>query len=336
MKNVCKIIAVLLFISFFQINLIMAGEDAGKFFGRWALEFEEGIGWLEVRQEKGFLDADLLWRWGSVFPAANVYVVDGKLVVSYISETSFEVENSDPRNHTITSTLVLEGNGKRLVGKMTIPNKDGMGAEVFYVTATKNPPLPPAPDLTNLKFGKTIDLLKNGLEDWRLIEAKAVSGWKVEKGILMNSPVQKDGEPHISYGNLRTNAVFEDFNLKLKVNVPEGSNSGVYLRGIYEVQVMDSYGKNLDSHNMGALYSRITPNESAERKAGRWQEMDITLCDRHLTVILNGKKIVDNQPVEGVTGGAISADESKPGPIFLQGDHGAVSYKDMELTPILR
>jgi hypothetical protein len=174
------------------------------------------------------------------------------------------------------------------------------------------------------------------MEDWRLIETTATNGWKVEKGLLLNDPAQKQGEPHIHYGNLRTKAEFEDFNLKLKVNIPKGSNSGIYLRGIYEVQVMDSYGKDLDNHHMGALYSRITPNQSAEKKAGKWQEMDITLCERHLTVVLNGKKIIDNQPVEGVTGGAITSDESKPGPIFLQGDHGAVSYKDIELKPIIR
>ncbi len=326
--------------SFFALLITIypsrADENFQHFLGRWALEFDEGIGWLEVRQEDGYLDADLLWRWGSVLPVANVYVSEGKLVVTRISNAVFELENGESRTHTLTSVLTLEGKDKHLVGKMVMPKRDGMGAEIFYVTATKNPPLPPAPDLTKLNFGKSIDLLKNGMEDWRLIESNAESGWSVEKNVLTNNPVQKDGQPHIHYGNLRTKAEFEDFNLKLEVNVPEGSNSGIYLRGIYEVQVMDSYGKDLDSHNMGALYSRITPMVSAEKKSGKWQKMDITLCDRHLTVMLNGKKIIDNQPVEGVTGGAITADESKPGPIFLQGDHGKVSYRNMILTPIVR
>ena len=105
----------------------------------------------------------------------------------------------------------------------------------------------------------------------------------------MNDPVQKEGESHRRYGNLRTTDTFEDFNLKIEVNIPAGSNSGVYLRGIYEVQVMDSYGKPLDSHNMGGLYSRITPSVSAEKPAGQWQEMDITLYKRHLTVKLERK-----------------------------------------------
>jgi hypothetical protein len=121
----------------------------------------------------------------------------------------------------------------------------------------------------------------------------------------------------------------------VEVNVPRGSNSGVYLRGIYEVQVMDSYGKALDPHNMGALYSRITPLVSAEKPAGEWQTLEITLYKRYLTVLLNGQTIIENQPVKGVTGGALTSDEFSPGPIYLQGDHGKVSYRKVTLTPIL-
>jgi hypothetical protein len=108
----------------------------------------------------------------------------------------------------------------------------------------------------------------------------------------------------------------------------------VYLRGIYEVQVMDSHGRGLDSHHMGAIYSRITPTVSAEKPAGQWQTMDITLCDRHVTVVLNGTPIIDNQPLLGCTGGALWSDEFRPGPIYLQGDHTAVSYRNIVLTPI--
>lgn len=334
MKKLKSIFCVILFFAL-SSGTLMAQNNPGNFLGRWALSFEEGVGWLEVRQEKGFLDADLLWRWGSVVPVADAYISGDHLVVTRVSNAVFDLPNGQQRTQTETSILTLEGNGNTLVGKMIMPKKDGSGTEVFYVTAKKNPPLPPAPDLSAVKYGKSIDLLEDGMSAWRLIETNASNGWKVEKGELINDPVQKDGQPHISYGNLRTNEVFEDFNLKLKVNVPEGSNSGIYLRGLYEVQVMDSYGKGLDNHHMGALYSRITPNTSAEKKAGKWQDMEITLCDRHLTVLLNGKKIIDNQPVEGITGGALSSDESQPGPLYLQGDHGPVSYKDIVLTPIV-
>jgi hypothetical protein len=336
MKIYLKSLLILFTGLWLNTHTLLAGDEVENYLGRWALTFEEGIGWLEVRQENSFLDADLLWRWGSVMPVADVYIEGGKLVVTRVSNAVFDLGNGEKRTQSITSTLTLEGRGKLLVGKMVMPQKDGKGAEVYYVTAKKNSPLPPAPDLTKVKYGEPIELLKNGMANWRLVEPSSVNGWNIEKGVLMNNPIQKEGQAHINYGNLRTNGEFEDFNLKLSVNVPEGSNSGVYLRGIYEVQVMDSYGKDLDSHNMGALYSRITPNEAAERKAGKWQELDITLCDRHLTVVLNGKKIIDNQPVEGVTGGALTSNEFIPGPIYLQGDHGEVSYKDIVLTPIVR
>ena len=105
---------------------------------------------------------------------------------------------------------------------------------------------------------------------------------------------------------------------------------------MYEIQVLDSYGKPLDSHNMGGLYSRVAPVVSAEKPAGEWQTMEMILCDRHVTVILNGTKIIDNQPAYGPTGGAIIADVFKPGPIYLQGDHGKVSYRNIVLTPIIK
>jgi hypothetical protein len=110
----------------------------------------------------------------------------------------------------------------------------------------------------------------------------------------------------------------------------------VYLRGIYEVQVADSYGKPLDSHNLGAIYSRLKPTVSAEKPPGEWQTLDIMLVDRHVTIVLNGKKIIDNQPLLGCTGGALWSDVTRPGPIYLQGDHTSVEYRNLVLKPVMR
>jgi hypothetical protein len=155
--------------------------------------------------------------------------------------------------------------------------------------------------------------------------------------VLSNRPPPHvAGQPVVRTANLRTELEFEDFNLKLEVNVPKGSNSGVYLRGIYEVQVVDSYQKPLDPHNMGAIYSRITPSVAAEKPAGEWQTLEMTLVDRHATIILNGTTIIDNQPLQGCTGGAMWSDEFRPGPIYLQGDHGAVSYRNITLRPVVK
>jgi len=313
-------------------NVSKAIDSAKPFLGRWALFLPGGAGWLEVKQMDNYLDASLLWFGGSVEPVASVYM-DGETLV--VTRTRNYVR-SDKRTHLASTQFRFSLYADQLVGEQISPEKDGSANRMRF-TGKKIADLPAAPDLTKLVYGKPVKLL-NGkdLSGWKLMEEKKVNGWSVVDGVLVNDPIQKEGAPHVQYGNLCTVDKFEDFNLKLQVNVPAGSNSGVYLRGIYEIQVVDSYGKALDPHNMGALYSRITPSEAAEKAPGVWQEMDITLCNRHVTVILNGKTIIHNQPVLGCTGGAITPDEFIPGPIYLQGDHGKVSYRNIEIKPILK
>jgi len=86
---------------------------------------------------------------------------------------------------------------------------------------------------------------------------------------------------------------------------------------------------------MAAYYGRVTPSVAAERKAGEWQHVSVTLYKRHLTVLLNGKRIIDNAPVTGITGGAIDANEFVPGPIYLQGDHSDADFRNMILKHAL-
>ncbi|MEX2512882.1 MAG: DUF1080 domain-containing protein [Cyclobacteriaceae bacterium] len=312
-------------------NTLSKSRLANPFIGMWGLEIEGGgVGWLHVNEEKGFLDAELLWIGGSVLPVSNVYLADENTLVVTRTNTS---RKSDERSHTITHTLRIEKTGDSLKGTMTGPGRTGEYVSNF--TGSRMPPMPKKPDLSKVTYGKPIALF-NGkdLTGWELINPKQRNGFTAKNGTMVNDPVQPENGEHLSYGNIRTQQEFEDFNLKLEVNVPEGNNSGVYLRGIYEIQVVDSYEKPLDSHNMGALYSRITPSMAAEKPAGEWQSMDLTLVDRHITVILNGKKIIDNQPAWGPTGGAMSADVLAPGPIFLQGDHGKVIYRNIVLTPV--
>jgi len=314
--------------------------DISEFLGQWTIDIEGGsVGWLEVRQEENFLDADILWGGGSVVPVSNVFLAkDHELVVQRSNNANrFRDPNNPPaRIRIITSWLEINKDGAdKITGWLLSPRRNGIGVDSTSIVGTKLPPVPPAPDLANLKFGTAVTLF-NGkdLTGWRLINEKQTNGFTVVDGTLTNNPVQTEGAPHISYGNLRTDQEFEDFNLKLEVNVPAGSNSGVYLRGMYEIQVMDSYKQPLNPHNMGAVYSRITPTVNAEKPAGTWQSLDITLCDRHATIILNGIKIIDNQPIYGPTGGAMKSDVFAPGPIYLQGDHGTVAYRNIVLTPI--
>jgi hypothetical protein len=229
----------------------------------------------------------------------------------------------------------LSGDNLKLVTVKARPDGRKFGRAEF--TGKRILPLPPKPNLSKAKYGKPITLFNGkNLDGWKLTNPNNANGWVAEDGVLVNRPTQPEGKPHVSYGNLRTIREFEDFKLKFEVNVPEKSNSGVYLRGIYELQVLDSYGKSLSPHNMGAIFSRITPVVSAEKPAGQWQAFDVTLLDRHVTVVLNGKKIIDNEPLLGCTGGALWSDPMRPGPLYLQGNHGAASFRNIVLTPILK
>ena len=309
------------------------------FLGMWTFDIEGGgVGWLHVHEKQGFLDAELLWIGGSVLPISNIYMLDkDNLVITRTYERLMgENKTGKKRKHLITFTLRIKKVGEQLVGVMTGPRREGIGESSSAFTGKRLPPIPKRPNLSKAKYGKSIQLFNGkNLKGWQLIGSEKANGFKVVDGQLINNPIQpKEGE-HLRYGNLRTEQEFKDFNLKLEVNVPKGDNSGIYLRGLYEIQVVDSYGKELDSHNMGALFSRITPSIAAEKPAGSWQTLDITLIDRHVTVIFNGIKIIDNQAVYGPTGGAISSDVSAPGPIYLQGDHGNVAYRNIVLTPIL-
>jgi len=321
----------------FILTLVVADHSAqagNPYIGYWALTLPNGgPGWLGITQEKGGLEASILWGGGSVKPVNWVKVEGDRLVITRVQVERRGANKGKKITETITATLT-EDNLKLVTVKIR-PNGKAFGRANF--TGKRIPPLPPKPDLSKVKYGKPITLFNGkNLDGWRLTSPNSANGWIAEDDVLVNRPTQTEGKVHVSYGNLRTIGEFEDFKLKFEVNVPEKSNSGVYLRGIYELQVLDSYGKSLSPHNMGAIYSRITPAVSAEKPAGQWQAFDVTLLDRHVTVVLNGKRIIDNKPLLGCTGGALWSDPLRPGPLYLQGNHGAASFRNIVLTPILK
>jgi hypothetical protein len=298
--------------------------DYEPFLGDWDLNLPGGsAGWLSVAETDGQLVADILWGGGSVVPVEGVSLKDGQLVL---------VRDPSSNPQTITAKV----NGDTLQLTVSGAGEDGKNVQQEFA-GKRTPPVPPTPDLSKVKFGEPVTLFDGkDLSGWKLINPRQTSGWKVRDGVLVNQVEQEKGKPHKSFGNLRTEKEFEDFNLTLETRVAEGGNSGVYLRGIYEVQVVDSYGRPLDSHNMGAIYSRICPSETAEKPAGEWQTLNITLVDRHVTVILNGEKIIDNKPLAGCTGGALWSDQLRPGPIYLQGDHTGIEYRNIVLRPLVK
>ena len=303
---------------------------SGSLVDRWALTIPGGgAGWLGVVEKDGVLSSSVLWGGGSVVPTQGTKIEGDKLIVTRISKAKNAKTNTE---ETITETITATATGDDLKLTSVKTKADGKEFGKAEFTGHRIPALPPTPDLAKVKYGTPVQLF-NGkdLSGWRLIKPDADNGWSVVDGVLQNR-IEKGKH----FGNLRTDKEFEDFNIKLEVRTQKDSNSGIYLRGVYEIQVAESFGKPLDQHNMGALYSRITPSVAAEKPIGEWQTFDITLVDRHVTVILNSKTIIDNQPVLGCTGGAMTSDEMKPGPIYLQGDHTNIDYRNIVLTPVVK
>ena len=213
--------------------------------------------------------------------------------------------------------LVVDGRlaGGRLTGKMTFP--DNTSSEF---------PAPRAPALRRTAapvWGAPVRLLHaNDLAGWHATAQQ--NQWEVKDGVL-RSP--KSG------ANIVSDRTFGDFKLHLEFRYPPESNSGVYLRGRHEVQVQDDLGHQPSTDAIAGIYGFIAPSEIAARKAGEWQSYDITLIGRQVTVVLNGRRVICEGEIPGITGGALDSDEGAPGPIMLQGDHGPIEYRNIVVTP---
>lgn len=180
-----------------------------------------------------------------------------------------------------------------------------------------------APSLTREEppvWGTPINLLTENMDRWIIPENNQ---FKMVDGIMMNT---KKG------GNLISTQKFDDFKLSIEFRYPEGSNSGIYLRGRHEIQIEDSKGR-ADDVSIGGVYGFIAPTVNAAKKPGEWQTYEITLVGRHVTVVLNGVEVISNRPIPGITGGSLDSNEGEPGPIMIQGDHGPIDFRKFVVTP---
>ena len=288
-------------------------ESVTAFLGRWDLTLKapdhEYPSWLELTQENGQLKAQMVGRWGNARPLPKAEITNGHL--KFVSPKEEEGRNDD---------MVFEGilNGDSLAGNTT-----GPGGAVWSWTGVKAPSLQEsgAP-----KWGKPITLF-NGkdLTGWTMSKSISSSVWKVENGKLTtpgNGP------------ELINDSKFKDFKLHVEFNCGPESNSGVYLRGRYEVQIETDSVTEPPSHHTGSVYGFLAPSPELPRKPGEWRTFDITLIGRTITVVQNGQTVINNQEIPGITGGALDSHEELPGPIYLQGsEKGHVAYRKIVLTP---
>lgn len=203
-------------------------------------------------------------------------------------------------------------------------NNDQLSGTTSYDDLTIEWTAVRAPDLKRKgepEWGEPINLIDQNLSHWITADNNQ---FVMENGVLNN---KKTGS------HLITKEKFDDFKISLEFNIPEGSNSGVYLRGRYEVQIMDAYGTEPSSTSIGGVYGFIKPTVNASKPSGEWQKMEITLVGRMVTVVLNDTEVICNRPVPGITGGALDGNEGEPGPILIQGDHGPVKFRNIVITP---
>jgi len=281
--------------------------------GRWDLTVQGPDGsypsWVQVQLRKETeLQGRFVGRFGSVRNITKIDYRDGTL--AFDVPIQYELNKSD-----------LHFEGKLVGDTLEGTTLDAVGKSLNW-TGVRAPALGPG---KQVKWGKPVELF-NGrdLSGWKPRSAAKPGCWGVTNGALTATPPCVD---------LVSDRTFGDAKLHVEFMYPAKSNSGLYLRGRYEVQIQDDAGKALDALRMGGVYGFIRPYTDAAGRPGDWQTYDITLGGPRVTIALNGKTIADNEVIPGITGGALDSAEGAPGPLMLQGDHGKVSFRKITLTP---
>ncbi len=322
-----------LLLSFAWVNCSANADAADPWIGSWAFELPDGNpAWLKIAHSNGELTGELLWSVGSAKSVTALSLDDGTLTFKRKIRWKPYGESIIKSIDEPMSARLVDGS-MTLTVKQTEQGKDKR-EETLVIKGKRMPPMPSPPNLKTIKFGKPITLFNgHDLEGWKLTNPNKTNGWRAENGVLINETPKSYFSAYGDYGNLRTEQVFADFRLTIEYKVAPGANSGVYLRGMYEAQVVDRDSRMQGIQGPGAIFARITPSKNAGKPGGQWNRYELTLVDRHITVILNGTNVIDNKPIYGCTGGGISADDTKPGPIFLQGDHTSVQYRNIVIQP---
>lgn len=293
---------------------VSAAEKSSRapFLGRWDLTLKapdkDSASWLDLEEKDGRLTAEMVGRWGNARILPRAEIVGGEL--TFVSPKEEEASQSD---------LVFHA---RLVGGKLSGTVNGPDGKTWQWVGVR------APELDRAKapvWGKPIRLFNgSNLDGWKMSSA-GPPVWTVHDGLLV-SP---------GHGpELISDAKFEDLKLHVEFNADKDANSGVYLRGRYEVQIETDSVAEPPSHHTGGVYGFLTPQPELPRAADTWQTFDITLIGRRVTVVQNGQTVIDDQEIPGITGGALDSHEGLPGPIYLQGsEEGHVLFRNITITP---
>jgi beta-glucosidase len=292
----------------------VVADSAGQYLGRWDLTLHtptrDYSSWLDIQQIDGQPRIRMVGRWGHARGLPQAAIANGRI----------RFTSPGQEEGLAHGDLVFEGArlGDELIGTTSDP-----AGQVWTWRAERAPAL------------RRTEILRRG-SPVRLFNGKDTTGWTLGNSAAMPWRVA-DGTLVSSGGgaDLKTVAAYGDFSLHIEFNCSPGSNSGVYLRGRYEVQIEDDAEPEGPSERTGAIYGFIAPLVPAPRTPGVWHAYDITLIGRQVTVVLDGATLIDNQEIPGITGGALDSHEALPGPMVLQGSElGQVAYRNIVLTPL--
>jgi hypothetical protein len=289
-----------------------AFAQGNAFLGKWNITGDPpndgNVYWLEVKDEGGKLSAMFLNRGGSPVPGTDVKIANDELTFGL------------PGRGDNLPKVSLHAAGGKLTGTV------GTTATSVTVTGVRPPQWPACDANAQHTFGKPVALFDgSSMTAWGVQFKDKPSNWAIEDGAMTNTPPAN---------NLVSNEKFRDFKLEAEYKLSPKGNSGIYLRGRYEMQVLDDAGTPTEAHGHMAIYSRKAPDVNASKPAGEWQTVQITLVGNCVTAVLNGKTVHNNARIEGITGGALDAKETEPGPIMIQGDHEKVWFRKVIVTPI--
>jgi len=296
-----------------MVSVTRADELPAGYVGRWDVTLftpgQELPTWLEIVKQDGKPAVRMVGRWGHARWLPSAEFVGGAL--RFVSPKAEEGRKDD---------MVFE---VRLDGGALVGGTQGPDGTPWRLRGERAPALERkgAP-----RWGKPVTLF-NGedLAGWHLSDPKAAQTWVVANGNL------------VSLGNgaeLVTDQKFEDFKLHVEFKVSPGANSGIYLRGRYEVQVEHDSHPEAAERSLGGVYGFLAPNPVPSHTPDVWRTCDITLVGRRVTVVLDGITLIEDQEIPGVTGGALDTREGEPGPLYLQGsENGRVEFRHVQIIP---
>jgi hypothetical protein len=308
------------------VSFVAAQQN--PFLGKWNLTGTGAdaayVGWLEISQDGNDLTGAFLNRGGAPAKLASAKVENGELVFQ-----------GAPRRGGPGPEGRAHIQGGQMTLAITNPAAANTPARTINVVGVHPPQWPASDANAQHTFGTPVELFDGkSLDAFTL--ANPAKPWTIADGLAMNTTPSDPGKGREVRGsNLISKQKFQDYRIHAEYKLDNGSHSGIYWRGRYEMQVVGDMGTDPSVTSHMSVYGRVAPLVNASIPDGEWNVMDGVIVGNKISVTLNGKKVHDNSTLPGITGNALDANELEPGPVQIVGDDGKLWYRRITVTPIM-